>query len=750
MVSLSDSLVSSSARVLPIRVRTDLQAKRSQYLGRNYWVIKDPIGLKYYRFQDEENAILNMFDGYHSLDDIKERFEKEFPPQKITLEEIQNFMGMLHSSGLIIAGVPNQGHELLKRRKKKRRQELFAAYSNILCIRFKGFDLDWLLKAMLPYVRWFYHPVTVACFLCLMLCALSLVLVEFDQFRGRLPGFKQFFGPSNLFLLSLTLGVTKILHEFGHGLTAKYFGGECHEMGIMILVLTPCLYCNVSDSWMLPSKWHRIAIGIGGVYVECCLAAICTFLWWFSTPGLVNYICLNIMFISSVSTILFNINPLLRYDGYYILADLLEIPNLRQKATKIMTRKCSEWFLGMEQQDDPFLPQKNQLLFAVYSVAAVCYRWVITASILYFVHRVFKSYGLLILGQIIAAMSLYSLIVMPLWKVAKFFWVPGRIYKVKKKNFYISLAGLAILVACFFYVPLPYTVYVPMMTELRPDESSSRIYVSSVGGQLVQLNVAPGDTVEKGDVLAVLRNRELDLNIINTMGEIDQTKKRIALLKRLMILSGDGRSGANIEPLEKSVATAEKQLASLQKDYEKLTLRAPISGMVVSPDWRPARPSPGGRLPGWWGSPMEERNMNAFLEPNTHFCSVGDPQKMQAVLIVDQKRIEFVNLDQDVDIMLKEFPGHVIKGKVLELESRQMDRMPKQLSNKGGGDVPCTSEPDGTEIPAEPSYRVNVLIDNPDESIRIGTTGWAKIHVRPQTLFARAWRWVSDTFTFRL
>ena len=127
--------------------------------------------------------------------------------------------------------------------------------------------------------------------------------------------------------------MTKVLHEFGHGLSCKHFGGECHEMGVMILVLTPCLYCNVSDSWMLPNKWHRAAIGAAGMYVEVVLASICTFIWWFTEPGLFNYLCLNVMFICSVSTVMFNANPLLRYDGYYILADILEIPNLRQKAT---------------------------------------------------------------------------------------------------------------------------------------------------------------------------------------------------------------------------------------------------------------------------------------------------------------------------------------------------------------------------------------------------------------------------------
>ncbi|MBU4273134.1 MAG: PqqD family protein, partial [Planctomycetes bacterium] len=135
MVTLQDSLLSSSARKLPIRKRPDLVSRRQHYLGRSYWVVKDPVGLSYFRFQDEEYAILQMLDGRTSLDEIKERFEAEFPPQKITLEELQQFLGTLHRSGLVVAGVAGQGHQLRKRRDERKRKQMLGAVSNVLCIR---------------------------------------------------------------------------------------------------------------------------------------------------------------------------------------------------------------------------------------------------------------------------------------------------------------------------------------------------------------------------------------------------------------------------------------------------------------------------------------------------------------------------------------------------------------------------------------------------------------------------------------
>jgi putative peptide zinc metalloprotease protein len=132
--------------------------------------------------------------------------------------------------------------------------------------------------------------------------------------------------------LALTLCVTKVLRVRPR--PRKHFGGERYEIGVMMLVLTPCLYCNVSDSWMLPNRWHRAAIGAAGMYVELVLASIACFIWWFTVPGPLNYICLNVMFVSSVSTVMFNANPLLRYDGYYILSDVLEIPTCGKKPAR--------------------------------------------------------------------------------------------------------------------------------------------------------------------------------------------------------------------------------------------------------------------------------------------------------------------------------------------------------------------------------------------------------------------------------
>jgi len=747
MVTLADSLLSSSARRMPIRVRPDLEARRQRYQGRTYWVIKDPVGLHYFRFQEEEYAILQMLDGETSLDEIKERFEAQFPPQKITLEEIQQFLGMLHRSGLILAGVQGQGVQLLKRRGEKRRRELLGMLTNILWIRFKGIDPERLLNWLYPKVRWLFTRTALVIALGLMVAALLLVSVQFATFRAKLPTFHQFFTPSNWLLLAATLAVTKVMHEFAHGLSCKHFGGECHEMGVMFLVLTPCLYCNVSDSWMLPSKWHRAAIGAAGMYVEVVLASVCTFLWWFSEPGLLNSLALNVMFICSVSTVIFNGNPLLRYDGYYILADLVEIPNLRQKATTILGQKMGEWFLGLEPIEDPFLPKRNQIFFALYSVAAACYRWLVLFSILFFLYQLGKPYRLEILGQMLALMSVGGLIGQPIYRVSRFLSVPGRLDKVKKPRMYATAAGIVLLVVFVLYAPLPYHVLSTLEIDARKADS---VYVE-VPGKLKVLHVRTGDYVAAGQVLAELESPELDIKIIEIQGACEQLEAQLKTLQRQRSRVGD--AAAAIPETQSAIKARRQQLEDKRRERDRLTLRAPREGTVLPPPWNSRTEEPEGILPGWTGIPLDRRNLGAHLEQGTLFCKIGDRTQFEALLMVDQADIGLVEKDQRVELKLDAMPHEVLRGRIEEISQREVQVASRRLSGKGGGELATTTTASGIEKPASPTYQARVPLDDTEGLLRVGLRGQAKIYMQFnqwQSLGSRVWRFLKRTFHFRL
>lgn len=747
MATLADSLVSSSSRKLPIRRRLDLEGKQQRYQGRLYWVVKDPVGLQYYRFEEEEYAILQMLDGQSSLDEIAERFERDFPPQTIRTEELQQFIGMLHRSGLVITDAPGQGQQLVKRRNERKHQERMASLTNILSLRFKGVDPERFFNFIYPYIRWFFSvPAMLAC-ITLALMALTLIVVQFDVFHSRLPSFHTFFQAQNWLWLAITLALTKILHEFGHGLSCKHFGGECHEIGVMFLVLTPCLYCNVSDSWMLPNRWHRAAIGAAGMYVELVLASICAFIWWFTEPGPINYICLNVMFISSVSTVMFNANPLLRYDGYYILSDVLEIPNLRQKASTILNRKLGKWCLGMEEPEDPFLPQRKQWLFATYTIASAIYRWVVTLSILYFLNRVFEPYGLKVLGQAIAIGSIYGLLIQPLVKMYRFFKVPGRLGKVSRVRIYATVTVILAALVGIGFVPLPSHVYCSLEVQAR---NAASVYVA-VDGVLEKTFVRPGDKVVEGQPLAQLHNIDVDISIADLTGQLNLNAAQLEGLHRVSF--NDRRASSQIDPLSKALAGIKEQLVKQEIDREKLRLVAPRAGTVLPPPLVEKHVDDGTHLPTWSGSPFDPENVGARLTTGTKLCQIGDPRSLEARLVIDQGEVEFVLPGQRVEIMLAQSTDYAYTNCYIErVSTEDLKTSPTHLSSLHGGSLPTKMDASGVPRPLSPIFEAVVPLPEKDDYglLRLGLVGRAKIITPPRTLWERLYRYASHTFNFEL
>lgn len=747
MVSLADSLVSSASRPLKLRVRPDLKVRRHKYQGRPFWVVKEPIGLKYYRFQEEEFSILQMLDGNTSYEDLKTQFEAEFSPQRITLQDLQHFIGMLHRSGLVISDASGQGRQLQRRAEETANRELMGKLSNVLAIRFKGIDPERLLNWLYPIVGWFFSFWFFCCVMIMAMIALSLVTVQYDMFRTRLPAFHEFFGPSNWFYLGITLGLTKVLHEFGHGLSCKHFGGECHEMGVMFLVLTPCLYCNVSDSWLLPNKWHRAAIGAAGMYVEVFLATVATFLWWFSQPGLLNHICLSIMFVCSVSTILFNGNPLLRFDGYYILSDISEIPNLRQKSSKILGRLAQEYCLGMEQQEDPFLPDRHLWFFALYTTAATMYRWVVVFSILFFLNAVLEPYGLKVLGQAIGMMGLFGLLVQPVWNIIKFFRAPGRMSQVKSKNLSITIGIIASLIAFICFVKLPYNV--KCAVEIKPSQDQVQRVIVQSGGQLEKVNVELGDEVAVGDIVAELKDIPLELQFQEKLREFNALHSQWLSLSRDPKRT-DGTSVSEIRRLEQAKDASEQSLRILNKRREWLKLKAPVAGIVMPPPEKKPDPKVAGRLPTWDGSLMRPENLGARVEQNDVLCMVGNPSAFEAMLVIDQADLPYVSKNMPALVRLDAYTDDTFDGTIQDIAGSDMEIASPAMSTQAGGTMALVTDASGVQRPQSASYEARVPLTDLNLALRPGMRGRAKIKAEKQTLIARFWRLLNRTFHFNI
>jgi putative peptide zinc metalloprotease protein len=726
-------------------MRPDVTAVRQSYQGRDYWVLKDPLSLKYYRFEEEEYRLLLMIDGKRSPDQIKRQFDFDYAPQKLTLQELYQFAGMLYRSSLLISNSADQGIELKKRGEKNRSQEFRQSITNVLALRLRGFDPDALLTRLNPWTAWFF---TWPAFLCVFLLggsALALLLTQFETFQNKLPSFENFFASGNWIWLAIVMALTKVAHEFGHGLACKRFGGQCHEMGVMFLVLTPCLYVNVSDSWLLPSKWQRAFIAAAGMYVELVLAAIAVFVWWFSAPGLINQLALNVIFVSSVTTLLFNANPLLRYDGYYILSDLLEIPNLRSKASLMLQRTCGRWLLGIETRPDPFLPVRRKWLFITYSLAAVAYRWIITISIFWFVYRILEPYGLKVVGQLLALSAIYGLIGMPLARLFKFFSVPGRMGTVKTVNFATSVAVAAALLFAIGLIPIPHHVCCSFY--VQPSDAAN-VFVQ-VPGRLVEIHATANERVTRGQPIVTLQSPEL-------IGELAsmETQVNVARSQFMTVSWSAATDPSAADSLEEAEASYNNAVASMFKraeDLDRLIVRAPTDGFLLSPPELPDENPESGKLGRWNGTPLEPRNLGAWVDRQTLIGKiVTDPSQMEAILAIDQSEIEFVQPDQTVELLVHQLPAVLHNSLTQTISPTKMLAVPRQLSSRHGGDLLTRVDGDGNEVPDSTTYLVSVPLDNPDQKIVAGSTGVAKIRVGSQTVGQRLCRWIGRTFQFEL
>lgn len=743
MVS-SAAWVASSSRALKLRLRPDLTCRAQQYQGRQYWVIKDPVTLKYYRFEDEEYTLLTWLDGQTSLDQLKRRFESRFAPQRISSAEIHQFLGTMFKQSLLISEAVGQGETLYRRCEETRRKRWKSVFSNLLAIRFRGIDPDRWLGWLSFWMGWLF-TLPAALFAALLASsALALVLVENEAVMAKLPAAQAFFGPSNWAWLAITLSITKVLHELGHGVACRKFGGRCHELGVMLLLFMPCLYCNVTDSWMIPSRWRRAAVAAAGMYVELILASICVFLWWFSAPGLFNTLCLNIMFVGSVTTLLFNANPLMRYDGYYILSDLIEIPNLRQKANAVVQRWFLSGFLGIRQRPDPFLPHKHQGWFAAYAIAAVVYRWVISITIIGFLYQLCESYQLKILGQILVLTGIWGLAIKPLIQHLKFLSTPGRLAHMNPIRASISAAVTFSLIVAALLIPFPY--YVPCAAQLRPAQAQT-IFVDTPG-RISEIFVRPGEVVTEGQALLRLENEELMEQLATAHGEwraaqtqLEQTQER---------RRADEKAWDLIPSLEESVQILRQRFDRLQGDVDKLVIRAPRSGVLLAPLDRHLPVTESDQLPTWSGSPLADRNIGAWLQSATAIGQIGDPQQLEAVLAVPQDQLEFVAPGLSIEVLMPHQQQAPIATVVKRIASTKIEELPPAFDQRYGGPLVTTVDGQGRAQPQQATYEVSCELSDSADHFAIGQLGQARVLAGKKNLAQRLMRYAAQTFSFEL
>lgn len=736
MSALASPLVPAPGQRIPWRMRGDLQVVPVDLSGLPCWGIKDPLTLAYFELRDEEYFVLRQLDGHATVKGLCDSFNSRFRPASLSAAELQKFLGQLISQGLLLAAGAGYGRILVTRDQQTRLKRLWGRLASILCIRFRGIDPDRILGWVLRSFGWVFSPAMLAASLFLIACSLLLVIVQFDHLVERLPNAHALLASQNLIWLPILLAVVKLLHEFGHGLACKRFGGECRELGVMLLMFTPTLYCNVSDSWMVREKWKRIAVSAAGMWVELVIAAVSTLLWWFSTPGLFHSLCLNVMLICGVSTLLFNGNPLLRYDGYFILSDLLGIPNLQQQSAESIRSGLSWWFCGIHEPSVIRASAPRRWLLLSYGIASTAYRVLLAFLILWSLYYWLKPYGLAPFVQVLSIPMIGLMLLRPLLIAKRFFGSAENRRQIHWPRLISRGAVSCLLLGLVLFLPIPNRVRAGALI----DEGDAQRVYSTLGGTLVQ-SVEIGAAVDAGQEVARLSDPTLESQLVRLAGEYNLHALRLGQLERRRIR--DPEVAALIPATREAKHDFEMQLAQLREAADRLVLKAPRPGVVLPTSQQVGHATPGA-LPTWSGSALDSRNLGCFVRPGTTVCLVGSKESLDATLIVNQDDINLVRVGQQVRTVWRELAGEVLTGEVIELAALDLETLPRDAVQRLS--LPARATPDGAVVPIGTWYRVRVRLNQTASPLLRNAAGEAKILVDPQSLGRSMLRWLSRTF----
>ena len=738
-----------ASRPLPAR-RADLVVREQRFQGRTAYFVKDPLTLRYFRFAAPEFRLFELLDGRRSAAELRTAYLDDLASDEVAIEDIVRLVGRWKQAGLLedLDAVATT-RTFVSRQQQRERTQWFGWLSQWLYWKVRAIDPDTLLNRTLPWVRWMFHPLGVAAALCLMLSAALLIIGRFDQFAARpeLQSFHAFFNLQNIVWLWLAVGVVKVLHEFGHALACKHFGGECHAMGLLFMCFTPCLYCDVSDSWMLPNKWHRIAIAAAGIYVEVLIASLATFVWWSTPPGVLHSLAFSAMLFGSVQTFLINANPLMKFDGYYALSDFLEVPNLRQKSYAMLRHYATKWCWGTDAAA-PGPTGLNGVLFTLYAIAATVYGWMVTVLMVWFLTKFLQPYKLTVVGWGLALLAAINIFVVPL--AVGLVAVRRNPSVLRPKPWWrpvLATAVLAAIVWAVLFVPLPHRVYAVLTIEPTHSEQVSVI----VPGRILKIFVQPGQFVSQGDPLLELDNVELREQNAN----LEQERELFQVQLRVAEASVNP---ARSQQLRVLIEAVDSQLALQQRRLADLRLRAPCDGTVVpEPEHEPlaSRGSPHEtQLARWAHSPLNREGVGAVLDAGTPVCRIVESPEYEAVAILPQTQIESVRVGQAVTIKLDAFPDDMLLGIVREIGVQNVTNPPPQLLNVAGSELPAVTFGPGAGTLATPHYQVRLSLTGFDRMqrasslppLRVGLRGRVWIRAGSQTMALRWWHWLCEAF----
>ncbi|MEL6109939.1 MAG: HlyD family efflux transporter periplasmic adaptor subunit, partial [Planctomycetota bacterium] len=649
--------------------RGDLEVYSQCRRGETVWVLKDPVSLRYFQFSESEFAVFRWLDGVRGLQEVLELYRERFTPKRLAMGELRTFVATLHRRGLLRPNSARQSDALWERRQRSFWEGRIQSIANPLAIRLPGMDPSGFVARLHGAARVCFTPWAIAIAALSIVAAFVLLIARIDSFAGRALAMDAFFSPANLILLSAVLAGTKVVHEFAHAVACHHFGARCHEMGVMFLVFTPCLYCDVTDGWKLRERSHRVAISAAGILVELVLASWCGLLWCITVPGLFNSMLFNVMMVCSVGTLFINANPLLRYDGYYILSDLTDRPNLWQSSRRQL-HHCLGRLVGLEHGGRRDIA--IEWWQVCYAMLSSIYRVFVLVSIGWLTLMVCGKYGVTVLGYLLVAAVAAGAMTPTLNRTLRAVRNPNFGQKMKRPRFISSVLAFAAVAIITFCVPLPCRVSAPV--RLQPTDAR-HVFVT-VPGTLVE-GIAAGKRVQKGEVLARLENDELTREMLQLRSKIESQRLRVLHLNALR--HDEPTLGARLPAAEETLRDQLQRLRRLQRDDEALSLKAPVDGVVLEAASTSADGSDQLGLEEWSGTPTRPSNLGALMTRQTLFCVIQPSDQFEVELFVDHSVVGLIQSGQSVRLTLETHRGRVLDGKVIEVSRASVAAVPSEL-----------------------------------------------------------------------
>lgn len=666
-------------RVSEVRpsLREHTQIHRHRYRGEVWYVLEDPTAERFHRFTPEIYDVLQLFNGKNTVAEIIDKADVLLGEDAPDQNELITVLAQLHSADALETQFDPDTDFLLERLARSKRLKLIEKFANPFFLRIPLIDPEgisvWALKYLRPvFSRWgFMLWLTIAA------VGISLTALHWGELSSDV--LDRVLAEENLILMWFIFPIVKALHEMGHAVMTKAFGGESHEMGVMLLLLMPLPYVDASSASRFRLRRERVLVGAAGMMVEVLLGTFALIIWIYIEPGLIRSIAYNVFFTAGVSTVVFNLNPLLRYDGYYILADLIEIPNLRSKSMSFLLYVVERFLFKVPGRTSPAITTSERNWLAFYGPASLAYRLLVIAMIIWAIATKFFFVGVLV-----ALTTIVTWVGMPIWKGIKYLRTSPRLRPVRGRAVSLSCGFVGALVAVPLWVPFPLNSITDGVVWL-PEESIVR---SNVEGWFVKSVVGSGEEVSVGDSVLFLQDEILEAKL-----SVAYSRKEELLASIQGFRSNDVVS---MSVLEEDLDGVNKLIRELELDQSDLILRAKTSGLFSLS----SGPEHSGR----------------FVARGEAIGTIMDSNSWTVLVLVDQDDVEMIRARPGrVDVRFVDNVDDVYEAEIVSetpTASKQLPSMAFAVS--GGGDVTL----DPMDPSGEQAYQrwFQLLIDVPLKS----------------------------------